>query len=95
MKPQMSATTFQILLDCVERTWKLIDRGNAAGLSGKTGEGQVSFIFDKETGNFEVHIFSYMAPETSHHVIKSVQEYIEWNNDFEAHVKDAENEAVE
>lgn len=92
MKPQMSIVTFQILLDCIERTWKLIDRGYAAGLEGKTGEGQVSFIFDKETGNFEVHIYSYMAPDTRNHVIKSIPEYINWNNNFEAEIVEAENE---
>lgn len=92
MKPQMSATTFQMFLDCIERTWNLIDRGYAAGLEGKTGEGQVKFIFNKETGNFEIEIFSYMALDTRRHTIKSISEYIKWNNLFEAEIQEAENE---
>ena len=95
MKPKITTSEFQMIMDCIERTWALIERGYTAGDSGKSGEGTVRLVFDMDTQNYRVEIFSYMALDTRHHNIENIQDYIEWNNKFEKQIVKLEKENEE
>ena len=95
MKPRITTSELQMIMDCIERTWALIERGYTAGGSGKSGEGTVRLVFDMDTQKYRIEIFSYMALDARHHIIENIPDYIEWNNKFEKQIVEKEKENEE